>query len=66
MSLEKKNETITVLGPNPEKIVCKKCKWAVNGATQYNCLEYAEKPHDVYYNNAECPLFQLAKQFKKG
>ena len=64
-SLEKKNETLTVNGPNPKKIACRKCKWAINGAIKYNCLKYAEKPHDVYFNSAECPLFQLRKEFGK-
>ena len=66
MSLEEKNKEINVLGPNPNKIVCRHCKYAINGAIKYNCLKYAEKPHDVYYNNAECPLFQALKTLKKG
>lgn len=63
-SLEKKNETLTVNGPNPNKIACKGCKWAINGAIKCNCLKYAEKPHNVYYENAECPMFKAKKGFK--
>lgn len=61
-SLDKKNQEITVSGPNPNKIACRNCKWAINGETQCNCLKYAFKPHDVYYKNAECPSFEPKKE----
>lgn len=63
-SLDEKNNTIQVLGPDPEKMACSNCKWAVNGATKCNCLKYVEKPHDVYYENAKCPKFASLKGFK--
>lgn len=61
-SLEKKNNELNVEGPNPEKIACRNCKWAINGAIKYNCLKYAEKPYDVYFRSAKCPLFEALKE----
>ena len=64
MSMEENNREITVIGPDKEKIVCRKCKYAVNGALQNNCLKYAEKPYEVYFKNEECPRFKLKKMFE--
>lgn len=64
-NLEKKNEQISVLGPNPNKIACRNCKWALNGAIKCNCLKYSLKPHNVYYENENCEKFASKKKLSK-
>ena len=65
MSLEEKNKELTVNGPNINKIPCAKCKWAVNGSLQANCMKYAEKPYNVYFKNENCEKFASKKKLSK-
>ena len=53
-----RNEDVVVNAPNPEKIACRNCKWAINGAMKCNCLKFADKPASVYYRNEDCPEFK--------
>ena len=65
MSLDEKNKSITVNGPDLNKIPCAKCKWAVNGPLKANCMKYAEKPYEVYFKNESCQKFSPKKSLSK-
>ena len=40
-----------------KKIKCMMCKYGQNGCLLSYCAKFKEKPHDVYFENADCPEF---------
>ena len=53
-----KDEELTLKLPNPKKIKCLTCKYGDMGCTLPYCYKFKLKPHDVYYENADCPEYK--------
>ncbi len=58
-------EDLVVSGPNIEK-TCKRCKWGVLlDPYMMSCTKYhPRKPSNVYFDGADCPKFELAKNLE--
>lgn len=55
--MEEKDTVIFNL-PNPKKIKCLTCVNGVMGCTLPYCVKFKLKPHDVLYENADCPEYE--------
>lgn len=52
-----KDERVEFNLPDMKKIKCLMCKYGQNGCLLSYCAKFKLKPHDVYYENADCPEF---------
>lgn len=56
---KRQEEEVTIIGPSIQN-TCWKCynamHWMLRNKT--NCAAYGKKPHDVYFEGAECPFFE--------
>ena len=50
----------SVIMCNPDTIKCTNCKWAKisRSFTDSSCMQYKQKPYNVYFKSEDCPRFE--------